>query len=463
VDILSLQFAAFAITAAVIYHLLPWGWKRGWLLLISYGFYAVVDIRYVLVLLLLTTINYVFAVKSKTAGVTHFYSSAALLVNLLSFGLLKWLTSPYAVFLGVVNWKWLLPVGFSFYLLQLISFQIDIRHKKISEMPSFIDFALYLAYFPKLLSGPIEKPTPFLQRVKNPLLVTNEVIGKAFGLILNGLVRKLLIANLLQILVSPIFVLGIYPNWMSVFAYAILLYNDFLGYTSVVRGVSLFFGIELSSNFQQPYLARNFSEFWSHWHISLTVWLRETIYFPLSRKLTRINSFTGKIISFVIPPLITMLASGLWHGVTLAMLVWGFGHGILLIIERLIFEKWPEFRPTRLNFPGQIASRVVTFLFVCLGWVPFSSPGLEQSIEAMGKLILRPVFIEGFLPILPIILIIMSFLLDIAAQRSQDELWWQRLAVPVRAIGMVVCFLILVAAITYQNQEPVKAFIYQGF
>jgi alginate O-acetyltransferase complex protein AlgI len=462
-DILSINFAVFVIAAFVIYHLLPWGWKRGWLLLLSYGFYIAVDIRFAIVLLILTITNYLLAEKSRLNTTNSFYYFSALLVNLLSFGFLKWLTSPYVLFSGFKIGDWILPVGFSFYLLQLISFQIDIRQNKMKELPSFFDFALYLVYFPKLLAGPIEKPSTFLAKLKSPLLVTNELLNKAFGLILNGLVRKVVIANLLQILVLPMFTKETDPQWMSLFAYTFLIYNDFAGYTSIIRGVSLLFGIEISTNFQEPYLARNFSEFWSRWHISLSVWLRETIFFPLSRNLARIDTISGNISNIVIPPIITMLASGLWHGVNLAMVTWGFIHGLFLIFERLLYEKWPQLRPARLSTFGQKISRLVTFFFVSICWIPFSSPGLQPSINAVNHLFLKPVLVNGFLPIIPLFLIAFSFFLDISTQNSGDELWWQKLAIPKQAFWIVFFLVILSTAFLFQTQQPVNTFIYQGF
>jgi alginate O-acetyltransferase complex protein AlgI len=462
-NILSFNFVIFVILAFVIYHTLPWGWKRSWLLLLSYGFYIVVDIRFSIVLLILTITNYILAEKSRINTANSFYYFSALMANLLSFGILKWLTSPYVLFSGFNIGDWILPVGFSFYLLQLISFQIEIRQNKIKEMPSFYDFALYLIYFPKLLAGPIEKPSNFLAKVKNPLLVTNDLLGKAFGLILNGLVRKVVIANLLQILVLPLYTKGTDPQWMSLIVYAFVIYNDFAGYTSIIRGVSLLFGIELSSNFQQPYLARNFSEFWSRWHISLTVWLRETIFFPLSRKLVRIDSAVGRISNIICPPIITMLASGLWHGLTLAMLVWGLIHGLLLIIERLIYEKWPEIRPNRLNYPWQIVSRLIVFLLVSIAWVPFSLRDLSISIGVLNNLFFKPVLLNGFIPIIPIFLIALSFVLDLFEQKTGDELWWQTQSIFLQGFVISISILVIVSALTYQIQEPVKAFIYQGF
>jgi alginate O-acetyltransferase complex protein AlgI len=461
-DILSWQFALFACVTAVIYHLLPWSWKHVWLLVASCGFYAFLDIRYPVVLLILAVANYYLSALSvkKNSG---FYSNAALLINVLSFGLLKWLTSPYSTTLGFETGKWILPVGFSFYLLQLISYQINIRSKKIPVVPYFIDFALYTTYFPKLLSGPIEKPVTFLQKLNNPLIVNNDVLRKALGLIVNGLFRKVIIANLLKVLVPPIVAIGVIPTWISVFAFAIQLYNDFLGYTSIVRGISIFFGLELSRNFEQPYLARNFSEFWSGWHISLTTWLRETIFFPLSRKLARSTTAAGVFISFIVPTIVTMLVSGFWHGATMAMVVWGISHGILLVGERLLYEKFPKSRPQQLSKINQFFSRCITFFFVCITWVFFSSPGLNQSLRTLKELSFSPVIIGDISPILPLVLIVLSFLLDFAEHKYKDEIWWLNLSLPVRSFIIAIALLLLSAALTYQIQDPVKVFIYQGF
>jgi len=166
---------------------------------------------------------------------------------------------------------------------------------------------------------------------------------------------------------------------------------------------------------------------------------------------------------FVIPPIITMLLSGLWHGAILAMLAWGFLHGLLLIIERLIYEKWPASRPNRLNFAWLMISRIVTFMLISFGWVLFASPGFRQAIGVIRELFLNPVFVEKISPSIPLILIFLSFLLDFAEHQKGDELWWQKTTILPKAIGISFFLLVLITAIVFQNQEPVQTFIYQGF
>lgn len=386
-----------------------------------------------------------------------------LIGNILAFGLLKWLTSPYIQTPGEDAIGWILPVGFSFYILQLISFQMDVRLKRLSHLPSLIDFLLYLVYFPKLVSGPIEKPGTFFKRLENLQTVNNQLADRALGLILNGLIRKVLIANMLRILVPPLSGPDPQVSWLSFFVFGFQLYNDFLGYTDIVRGVSLLFGIELTQNFQQPFLARNFSEFWSRWHISLTTWLRETIYFPLGRKLGRLTSTAGIVLAFVIPPLLTMLASGFWHGVTLGMLSWGIGHGALLVMERLSYQIFPGLRPDRLKLPIQWLFRVLTFLIICFTWIPFTFQGLNQSIRFIEHMTALPLITKHLSPVVPLLLVLLSFALDIVIQRSGRDLWWQNLPKPMVALYVTTCLILLTAAFTYQLQEPVITFIYQGF
>lgn len=460
--ILSWQFALFVLVSVVIFHILPMVWKYRWLYFISILFFIFLDIRFAFVFLILLFFNYFLAFRGKKQG-QDTYFTVAIWTNVLSFSLLKWLTSPYYSLSGLPVEKLLLPIGFSFYILQMINFQSDLKTKQLQFLPSFTSVALYLSYFPKLLAGPIEKPRIFFERLDNPLVLTNDVVGRSFSLILNGLMRKIVIADMLRVLVPPITGEGIITTWISVFSYGLQIYNDFLGYTSIVRGVSLLFGLELSQNFQSPYLARNFSEFWSKWHISLTAWLRQFIYFPISRKLARLNSGLGLFLNMVFPPLITMLISGFWHGATFGMLVWGGLHGILLILERVIYEVFPNAKPINLDAIGQIVSRSITFFSVNLVWIPFFAIGFNQSIRIYGHLFQNPVLIGQISPVIPLLLFLLSFILDFFWQNSKDELWWRSLSVPVRSLFIVFAIFIILSSLTYQLQEEAVTFIYQGF
>lgn len=456
----------FSFIAVIFYHLLPWKYKTVWLLFISYLFYILVDFRYALVLLILASTNYLISFISQKSRKPKLLFNTAIILDLLALLSLKWLTSKYTGgFLGIDNFQtfWLLPIGFSFYILQLISFQLAVRKNAFPAFPGFIQFQLFLVYFPKLLSGPIEKPANFLRLINEPKLVDKKVIGDAFGLIYNGLLRKLVIADGLSAMVPYAFLLDGNPSWLALITYAFIIYNDFSGYTSLVRGVSLFFGIELSQNFQQPYLARNFSEFWNRWHISLTTWLRVTIYFPLSRKIDKQKSFFHLLFNISLPPMATMLASGLWHGFSLGMVFWGGFHGLLLIFERLIYEIFPTLRPTRLNKTGQLFSRILTFSIICLSWLPFQSASLKQSIFSMLLLFMKPNICNTFTVIFPMVLILFSLSLDNLMEKYKNEYWWRFLNQPIRTLALAATVLMLMAAVVSHIGAPTDIFIYQGF
>lgn len=465
-EIISPEFVFFSFLAVFLYHLLPWRYKQVWLLVISYIFYILVDFRYALVLLILSSANYLISFLSQKSRTPKLLLNTAIILDLLSFLLLKWITSKYAGgFLETDSFQgyWLLPVGFSFYVLQLISFQLSVKKKAFPTFPRFLQFQLFLVYFPKLLSGPIEKPANFFRIIAEPKLVDKKVLSDAFGLIYNGLLRKLVIADGLSAMVPYAFLLDGNPSWLALITYAFIIYNDFSGYTSLVRGVSLFFGIELSQNFQQPYLARNFSEFWNRWHISLTTWLRETIYFPLSRKIDKQKSFFHLLFNISLPPMATMLASGLWHGFSLGMVFWGGFHGLLLIFERLIYEIFPTLRPVRLNKTGQLFSRIMTFSVICLSWLPFQSASLKQSIFSMLLLFTKPDINCIFPVIFPLVLVLLSFFLDYFLERFQSEYWWRFLNQPMRTLILTATVLMLIAAVVSHIGAPTDLFIYQGF
>jgi alginate O-acetyltransferase complex protein AlgI len=468
VEIISLQFAIFVLIAVSVYHLLPFKFKHYWLLFSSFFFYFLFDPRFLLVLVILSLINWGLAKRQIINGRSSRFSSAALLLNISSFGFLKIFSSRYAgLVIGMSNpfsSTWLLPVGFSFYILQLISIHLEIRSGKMTEIPSITDFMLYLVYFPKLISGPIEKPKSFFERLANPKVVDNRLFSLGIGLILLGIMRKLFIANLLSKYLpdwtGDISVVG----WPQIIGYVLMVYNDFAGYTAIVRGTSCLFGIELSPNFLQPFFSRNFSEFWNRWHISLSTWLREVIYFPLSRKLSRNSGRKIAVIcAYTIPPILTMFASGFWHGASLAMLLWGGIHGFFLIIERLLYEKYPRLRPQSLPAVGRFISGMVVFLLFCLSMVPFAVNSIKPTIGIWSNLFSIAGFSSAQL-IVPIVLLgAFSFLFDFFSQISGKDLWWETLPVIPRSAVIAAILLFIGVAILINTYSSGPVFIYQKF
>ncbi len=466
-EIISLSFLGFVLVSSLINLVVPKKFRNPWLLFVSVLFYLTWDIRFVLVLVILTFVNYWFISKIQTKPENKKYSVCLFIFNIGMFVLVKILSSHYIstapsnMFLGKV----LLPVGFSYYMLQMISIHLDIVNKRITT-PSLIDFSLYLFYFPKLLSGPIEKPKSFFVKLENLKFSNrdNHHILLGINLICMGLIRKLFIANIL-IIFLPDYVSSIDSlSWSHVLGFVIYVYNDFAGYTLIVRGVSCFFGIELSPNFTQPLLSRNFSEFWNRWHITLSTWLRENIYFPLSRKLNRMQNIPlGREVSYILPPLLTMIASGFWHGASLALLLWGSVFGLFMIFERIIFEKWPNIRKATTFGIGSWISRVLIFILFSLAMVPLCINSTKASFKVWFHLFTRTdnVLNDAVLPVL--VLGLFSFALDYFIEKSGKEIWWEKLPVVPRAAIIAFGIILIVVSFILIYFYPSSVFIYQGF
>jgi D-alanyl-lipoteichoic acid acyltransferase DltB (MBOAT superfamily) len=228
-----------------------------------------------------------------------------------------------------------------------------------------------MAYFPRVVAGPIIRAREFLPSLLAPRTLSAVAIADSAFLILQGLVRKVVIADLLFRLIP----IGVFeqPREFSapelavwLFAYAFTLYNDFAGYTLIARGVSGLFGIPLPANFNAPYFARTFSEFWRRWHITLSDWLRDYIYMPTVRLLLRRNLTRTHVLSIVLPPLFTMLVSALWHDLSAGMLLWGGLHAVFLIGERIYTLTRPPGSSVSAPRWRQVVSAGLVFALVAL-------------------------------------------------------------------------------------------------
>jgi D-alanyl-lipoteichoic acid acyltransferase DltB (MBOAT superfamily) len=466
-EIISWNFAAFSCISLVIYHLLPQKLKNYWLLGISGYFYLYLSERIFLVLALLVLVNYllgkwVYQRQNKNLALIP------LLMNIGSFFLIKVMSSDFCNTLvnsmNMFNWKVFLPVGFSYYILQLISFQMDVRNGKLAEFPRFQEFALYLFYFPKLLSGPIEKPRPFLAKLANPRVVDNALFARALNMILLGLIRKMFIANILQSFLPDWNNAPESVGWIQAICFVLYVYNDFAGYTLIVCGISNLFGIELSPNFLNPLLSRNFSDFWNRWHITLSSWLRENIYYPVSRKLSRNSGKAFEVFAaFVFPPLLTMLASGFWHKASPALILWGTLLGLFMIFERLLFETWPQLKKGSQSGYGRFVASSIIFLLFSFAMVPLASNSPETSF-AVWKNLLSGAGFNISKSVWPVISLGgFSFFLDIMSELKGRQIWWEEMKLVPRSAIVAIGITIVVISLLLSTYFPSRVFIYQGF
>jgi D-alanyl-lipoteichoic acid acyltransferase DltB (MBOAT superfamily) len=277
----------------------------------------------------------------------------------------------------------ILPVGISFYTFQTMSYTIDVYRNKLAPTKDLISFAAFVSFFPQLVAGPIERASNLLPQILGKRTFSYENGIQGLRLILWGLVKKVVIADVLALKVDDIFQnyhdFGGGVLWLGAVYFAIQIYCDFSGYSDIAIGVSKLFGIELMSNFKFPYFSRNVGEFWRRWHISLSTWFRDYLYIPLG------GSREGKLKSLR-NVFIIFLVSGLWHGANWTFVVWGGVHALLFVPSYIMGRNRTytsdivaenSWFPT-LKELGQI---LLTFFLVVLAWVFFRSASLASALE----------------------------------------------------------------------------------
>ena len=468
-EIISLKFALFVLVSLTIYYLLPGKGQNFFLLIASYYFYFTWSWEYALILLVLTAFNYIYGRLLARAqedqrrilwlGVG---TNVAILLIFLLGRFYNASLNNLARSIGIsgIVVTILLPLGLGYRVLECISYLFDIRFKIAQPSKNFFEFALYLAYFPKLVSGPIERARKFLPQINEKKLIDTQTAARSVMLILVGLVRATVLGGMLTVfLPKTIFT---HPQQhtslellMGLFVYAFYLYNQFAGYTDIVRGISGLFGIELTRNFAQPIFSKDFSDFWRRWHISLSQWLRDYIYLPLSRSLLRRNPSRSNKANLILPPMATMLASGIWHGASLNLIVWGALNGLYIVAENL-FNLFRKVSPTA----HRPAWRQVLSTMVILGLALLAAILFRMNL-ALSWFYLRNL-VDGWslsIPDLrPLIFIGLSVGLDWLQYRSNDEIIFLRWP---RWLQASLSALVLIAVIiVYNLQSAPSTFVY---
>jgi len=370
----SWAYLIFLIFVLIIYYFLDRKNQNIFLLIASYFFYSAWDWRFSGLILISTLVDYVCGKKIHASGDLRIRRRFLVLSVVVNLGLLAvfkyfnfFLDNFYLLInsLGFnpdrVSLRILLPVGISFYTFQTLSYSIDIYRKKIEPSENFLDFALFVAFFPQLVAGPIERAKNMLPQISARRSFKLDDFEKGIWLIYWGLFKKIFIADNLAFLVNENFAnsaqISFPVAYLSLVAFAFQIYCDFSAYTDIARGSARLFGFRLMNNFNFPYLAENPQDFWRRWHISLSTWLRDYLYISLGgnrkgRFLTYRNLF------------ITMVLGGLWHGAAWNFVLWGAYHGFILMIYRFI----SELREIRL---GRWISVFIMYQFTLLGWLLF--------------------------------------------------------------------------------------------
>ena len=277
-------------------------------------------------------------------------------------------------------WPWVLPISVSFYAFQSLTYTIDLYRRDASPTSSYLAYLSAASFFPTVLSGPITRVSSLISQLEKRPALDNDAAGRAFFLIGLGLMKKLAIADYLASnLVNRVFD---FPNLYSgtevllaVYAYAIQLYCDFSGYTDMAIGSALLLGIKLPANFNAPYSAANLTDFWRRWHISLSNWLRDYLYFSLPGARSKFLPYLNLTI--------TMLIGGLWHGPSWNFAIWGALHGVGLAVLRLVQG---SNKPGADSAPIRVLKIIATLHFVTFAWIFFRSPSFELASAILGRI-----------------------------------------------------------------------------
>lgn len=375
-NFISASFLIFLLVSLLLYYIFPL--KYGWVVLLAGSFYFYYSFSSQGFFLLLVHILISYAFSRLLSG----FSTKPIFIMAVLCDLLPLIFFKYHNVLLSNQINIVVPLGISFYTLQMIAYHTDIYRGHISPQTNILKYGLFISFFPQILQGPI----PRYQQLGDFLFTGNRFnennIRKGFHYILWGLFLKLMIADKTGIIVNSVF--NNYTDYYGLYyliagiLYSIQLYADFLSCTTLAQGIALLFGIELVDNFNHPYFATSIKDFWRRWHLSLSNWLKDYVYIPLGgNRNGRVKRYLNLLITFAI--------SGLWHGVGIKFLCWGILHGIYQIIGELTGNLRNKMCSLlQISSDSSIRKNikiVVTFLLVTLGWIIFRADSLSVAVH----------------------------------------------------------------------------------
>jgi alginate O-acetyltransferase complex protein AlgI len=391
----SYDFLVFFIVVFSLYWLAR---RRQWqnilLLVASYVFYAWVHPWYALMLGLSTLADYGLALAiARTRTRSRLFLTLSLVLNLGLLGFFKYYNffsdglvaalTGLGIQADALLVHILLPAGLSFFTLKKLGYVIDVSRGELEPTRDLLDFSLFVAFLPQINAGPIDRAQKLLPQIQSDRIWKAENFYSAWPLIVMGFFKKVVIADTVRVMVDRIFSLKeptLALLFIGALGFALQILADFSAYTDLARAVARLFGFETSENFRTPYLSLTPTDFWNRWHITLSTWLRDYIFFPLRRALLRTR--WPRWLTDVIPPLVTMFASGLWHGAGWTYVVWGLFYGMLIVIYQAIgmggawkpASKWTGF-----------AAWLVMFAFIIFSFAIFRAPTLEWLFSILAN------------------------------------------------------------------------------
>lgn len=489
----SLSFLLFLLITISVYFIIPKKIRYIWLLAASWGFYYKLSHKLLILLVAVTVVTYIFGRLIDSNGTPEAsdkkkkpFLIMGIVILVLVLGYFKYTgflletvkslqTAMGLAPLGIAA-KIALPVGISFYIFQAIGYLADCYMEKIPTEKNYLRLALFISFFPQVMSGPIERAGNMLPQFEKPKSFSYENMRDGLLLMMWGYFQKIIIADRLAVLVDHIY--NSYENYsgtllfLATIFYTLEIYTDFAGYSNIAIGSAKILGIDIIKNFEQPYLSRSIPEFWRRWHISLSSWLRDYLYIPLggNRK-----GFVRKLINICI----VFAISGLWHGAAWTFVVWGLLHGFYQVVGILTKPLRESFMDRlgidRDGFARKLVEVVVTFMLVNIGWIFFRAPSFKAAgyiLKNMWKL--KPwVILDGTLfnlglaeadiRLLVIALIVLAIVgvlnykgISVREAITRQTLW-------IRWTIYIAAFLLIVTCGVWGPGYDAASFIYSSF
>ena len=409
----SLTFVVFLAIVLALHNLpLPWTAKKINLLIASYLFYAAWNPPFVILLWISTVVDWWAAqamVRSEREWTRRAWMITSVVVNLGMLGFFKYgqfllanfvaLAAATGVHFQPAHFEIVLPVGISFYTFATLSYTLDVYLRRAKPAKHFLDYALFVTFFPHLVAGPIMRPTELVPQFAEERRASRNQLLFGLALVTLGLFQKVVLADgFLGPVVEKVYdaqkgVPMALDAWVATLAFSGQIFCDFAGYSTTAIGVALTLGFAMPDNFRFPYAAIGFSDFWRRWHITLSSWLRDYLYIPLGGNRHGPARTYGALMG-------TMLLGGLWHGANWTFVAWGGLHGLYLSSERWLRRRFADYRPgpaMLLLFAG------ITYLLINITWVFFRAKdfhGAATMLRSMAGLAAAPVAMIALLPML---------------------------------------------------------------
>lgn len=434
--------------------------RNAWLLFASYLFYGYWDYRLLALILFSSGLDFVLAISIKHSDSKQrksLFLGLSIALNLGLLGAFKYFNFFMEGFSGIVSamgfqvnervLELILPVGISFYTFQTLSYTIDVYRGQLKACTDWIVFFTYVAYFPQLVAGPIERASRLLPQLQRNARFSKKESSDGFRQMLWGYAKKMLVADGLAPFVEHCFSQTESASslllCLGLLLFSVQIYADFSGYSDIAIGISRMFGIKLMQNFRTPFLAKNLVDFWKRWHISLSTWFRDYVYIPMGG-----SRVSNPILYRNV--LLVFLLSGLWHGANMTFVVWGLLHGLGYVFVLLL--QTSNSKVSQFQF-GPIFGPVITFIWVSFAWIFFRSPDMGTA-----SLFTKALFTQWHMPFSTIVfpwaaLFFSILILAVEFIHSNQRHGLRWLAFKSKGVRWSIYFLTVAALIFFRAEE----------